>query len=340
MQIFKNHSLKTLNTFGFDVSADTYIRIEHEQDLTELKDRGLLKAGQFLVLGGGSNVLLQGDIKRPLLHMCITGIEVMHEDSEHCYVRIGAGENWHGLVEWALDHQLGGIENLSLIPGTVGAAPMQNIGAYGRELVEVFDQLEAYHIESGEIHSFDREQCEFGYRESVFKHKLKDRYIITRVWLRLNKIHSFSVSYGDVKKVLDEQYQGELNIRNISEAVCQIRRSKLPDPAEIGNSGSFFKNPVIPASQYEALKLRYPDIPGYPAGNNEVKVPAGWLIDHAGWKGKRIGQVGVHDKQALVLVHFGGGQGREVWQLARLIQDDIKAKYGITLQPEVNVIEG
>ncbi len=337
-EIKKNYSLKNFNTFGLDVTAKSFVEVHSIEDLKSLKSNGLLNKDEILILGGGSNVLFTKDPEELIIHIDIQGIEILREDNATVTVKVGAGVSWHSFVMWSIENNLSGIENLSLIPGTCGAAPMQNIGAYGAELVQVFDHLEAFHIGSSEIHRFDASDCEFGYRESVFKHRYKRDYIICSVCFQLKKQHSFNISYGDIQQVIDEQFEGKITLRNVSDAVIFIRQSKLPDPAKIGNSGSFFKNPIISEIQFIKLKEKYPNLPSYPAREALVKVPAGWLIDQAGWKGYRRGEIGVHAKQALVLVNYGGGSGKDILQLAQDIQNDIAQKFGISLQTEVNIL--
>lgn len=265
-------------------------------------------------------------------------MEVVKETEENIWIKAGAGVVWHDLVMHCVNQNYAGIENLSLIPGTVGAAPMQNIGAYGIEIKEVFEELEALEIETGEIRTFDKATCNFGYRESIFKHEAKGKYIILNVTFKLSKNPTFHLEYGAIRDTLAEMGVLELGIRAISDAVIHIRQSKLPNPAEIGNAGSFFKNPEIPNTQFEALKAQFPTIPSYPVNETTTKVPAGWLIEQAGWKGQRFGNVGVHAKQALVLVNYGGGKGEEIKDLSQKIQASVKEKFGIQLSAEVNFI--
>ena len=306
------------------------------QDLEELK-----LAVQYLqdplILGGGSNVLPIGDIKRNVLRVELKGVEIEEENGRDPLIHVGAGENWHQLVLWALDRNLGGIENLSLIPGTIGAAPMQNIGAYGVELESVFHSLDAVRIGSGEMVRFKKEACKFGYRDSIFKHEVNGQYVITGVTLRLTREHHINTSYGAVQETLSKNGIVNPTIRDVSNAVIHIRQSKLPDPAEIGNAGSFFKNPIIPLAHFETLKVKFPNLPGYPAGKEVIKIPAGWLIEQAGWKGKHIGNAGSYEKQALVLVNLGGATGEEIWNMATEIIKSVEEKFQIKLNPEVNV---
>ncbi len=337
-EIKKNYSLRNFNTFGLDAIAKRFVVVHSTEDLTSLKAGGNLERDEILVLGGGSNVLFTKDPQQLVVHIDIQGIALLREDTSTALVKVGAGVSWHSFVLWSIENGLSGIENLSLIPGTCGAAPMQNIGAYGTEIAQVFEYLEAYHIESGELHQFEESDCEFGYRESIFKQRYQGQYIICSITFLLKKQHSFNILYGDIQKVIDEQFYGKISLKNISDAVISIRQNKLPDPAKIGNSGSFFKNPIIAESQFLELKAKFPLLPSYPAGDGWVKVPAGWLIDHAGWKGHKRGAIGVHDKQALVLVNYGGGLGADILQLAQDIKDDIAQKFRISLQNEVNII--
>lgn len=336
MQIQENVSLLPYNTFGFDVKARYFTSITSAPQLQELLLDPNRQTEQKWVLGGGSNILLTQDVDALVMRIEIAGIEVVSEDENELLIKVGAGEKWHEFVLYCVEKGYAGIENLSLIPGTVGAAPMQNIGAYGVEIKDVFHELEAVEIKSGEIRIFDREACRFGYRESVFKRELKDQYIITSVTFRLRKQPEFHISYGDIKKTLEEMNVSELSIKAVSDAVIRIRQSKLPDPAQIGNAGSFFKNPEIPKGQFEELKEKYPALPGYVINEDTMKVPAGWLIEQAGWKGYREGNVGVHARQALVLVHYGGGSGEEVKVLSGKVQASVEATYGIRLTAEVN----
>jgi UDP-N-acetylmuramate dehydrogenase len=337
MKIQENISLKPFNTFGIDQKATFFLQARSIEDLKNgiswAKERKL----EVLILGGGSNILLTKDFFGLVIKVELLGIQVISENEEEALVEVGAGEVWHDWVLYAISQGWGGIENLSLIPGTVGASPMQNIGAYGVEIKEVFENLKALHRETFIIHSFDAESCRFGYRESVFKHELKDQFIITSVTFRLEKKPKFHVEYGAVKETLIANGIETLDIKAISDAVIQIRQSKLPDPKEIGNAGSFFKNPTIPLAQFEELKKEFPEIPGY-VNDEGIKVPAGWLIEHSGWKGRRIGEVGVHAKQALVLVNYGDGKGEEIKSLSKKIQSSVKEKFGILLSPEVNFI--
>lgn len=338
LTIQSNVSLKSYNTFGIDVTTRYLVEVDNDQDIQTLFQLPDIQTLPKLILGGGSNLLLTQDFNGLVIKINIKGIETVKEDQDHVWLRVGAGENWHEFVMYCVERGLGGIENLSLIPGTIGAAPMQNIGAYGVEIKDTFDRLEAVDISTGIKRIFTNADCHFGYRDSVFKNEVKGQYIISNVQFRLDKNPVFHVSYGDIQKTLEQMGVKELTIKAISEAVIKIRRSKLPDPAEIGNAGSFFKNPEIPASRYEILKSEYPEIPGYIINEETVKVPAGWLIEQCGWKGKRFGNIGVHTRQALVLVNYGGGKGLEIKQLAEKIQTSVAERFGIHLHTEVNFV--
>lgn len=290
-----------------------------------------------LILGGGSNILLTQDQDALVIKIELEGIEVIKEDEETYHVAVGAGVNWHQFVMTSIANNWAGVENLSLIPGTVGASPMQNIGAYGVEIKDVFHSLKALNKETLDLEEFDAAQCQFGYRESVFKHDLKGKYVICSVVFCLRKKPDFHTEYGAIQETLEASGVNELSLKAISEAVIQIRQSKLPDPKEIGNAGSFFKNPTITTEQFEVLKNHYPAIPGFP--NEEgIKVPAAWLIEQCGWKGQRFGEIGVHSKQPLVLVNYGDGDGNEIKKLAEKIQQSVAEKFDISIHPEVNFL--
>jgi UDP-N-acetylmuramate dehydrogenase len=331
-------SLKQYNTFALDVNADFFTVINSTEELKDILQYPDYKHLNKLYLGGGSNVLLTQNFSGMVILNRIKGIEVVDEDEKYVWVKSGAGENWHELVMYCVANEYAGMENLSLIPGTVGAAPMQNIGAYGVEIKDTFESLEALNLATLEVETFDTVACKFGYRESIFKHEKKGKYVIVNVTFRLDKTPTFRVEYGAIRDTLKEANVTELSIKAISDAVVQIRQSKLPNPAEIGNAGSFFKNPEIPKAQFAELKKLYPTMPSYPINDDTVKVPAGWLIEQAGWKGKRFGEIGVHIKQALVLVNYGGGKGSDIKALAFDIQDSVNQKFGIKLTPEVNFI--
>lgn len=341
MNIKKNISLKPYNTFGIDATAQHFVAIDSLADLQKLLSQAHIQPHQLHILGGGSNVLLTHNLSGYVLHNRLHGIQLMDEDHTHAYLSVASGENWHSMVQYTIERNWGGLENLSLIPGSVGAAPMQNIGAYGAELKDSFEYLEALHLSSGEIHLFTAADCAFGYRESVFKNHLKGQYFIINVVFRLQKNpQSFQLSYGALQQTLtDTNYmnEGKLNLRAVSKAVCHIRQSKLPDPAVLGNSGSFFKNPEVTTAQFERLSAQYPTMPHYPQASGTVKLAAAWLIEQCGYKGKRIGDAGTHQQHALVLVNYGAAQGSEIWHLATQIQAAVAQQFGVTLHAEVNV---
>jgi len=332
--ITENVSLKDYNTFGIDVKARWLSSFDSQDALPEMLEA---RPGPLLILGGGSNILLTRDFDGLVLRNGIKGIGVVREDAQYVYVRVGAGENWHGFVQYALQRGWAGVENLSLIPGNVGAAPMQNIGAYGVELKEVFYELSAYHLEEKKVYTFSLNDCEFGYRESVFKRRYKGQFVILDVTFRLYKVPRLHTEYGAIREELEKMGVGKLTIQAVAEAVVRIRRSKLPDPAEIGNAGSFFKNPTVTALKFEELRGAFPDIVGYP-GPSGVKLAAGWLIEQCGWKGYRKGDAGCHDRQALVLVNYGHAGGREIYDLSEEILQSVKVKFGVELEREVNII--
>ncbi len=329
-------SLKPYNTFGIDVNAKRFAQFS---SIAELRDvLAELKGDQLLVIGGGSNLLLTKDFDGLVVRNQIKGIEVIKETDEHVWVRAGAGEVWHDFVVKCIQMGYGGVENLSLIPGNVGASPMQNIGAYGVEIKDVFDSLEAYHLKTGKLETFDADACDFGYRESVFKRSLKGEYIICSVTYRLDKNPTINTSYGAIKQELQALKVSNPTIKDVSQAVINIRSRKLPNPEVIGNAGSFFKNPVVDKDLFEEIKSDFEEVPNYPAPDNKVKLAAGWLIEKAGWKGKHIGNYGVHKNQALVLVNYGGASGSEIYDLSESIINDVEAKFGIRLEREVNII--
>ncbi len=329
-------ALKPFNTFSIQAYAHWFCTFSSVDELRDALSK--INGRPFLILGGGSNILLTRDFEGVVLKNELRGINIIDEDEEHVFVEVAAGENWHEFVLFCIDKGWAGVENLSLIPGTVGAAPMQNIGAYGVEIKHVFDHLKAVEISSGKIDTFNNEACQFGYRESVFKKSLKGKYIITSVTFKLNKTPEFNTSYGAIQETLIQMGVKTPSIKAISDAVIHIRQSKLPDPKEIGNAGSFFKNPEVDKIDFEGLKSEFPGIPGYQLPNNRVKVPAAWLIEQAGWKGKTFGEIGVHKKQPLVLVNYGNGNGESIKKLAFDIQESVRRKFGIELTPEVNII--
>ena len=338
MNIIENYPLLKLNTFGVDVKAKYFVSINTINELIEVTKTNVFKDLQLLILGGGSNILFTKDFDGLVILNNIKGKEIIDQNQKSIFLKIGAGENWHELVMYCVDNGWGGIENLSLIPGNTGTAPMQNIGAYGVEIKETFVELEALEISSGKIVKFNNSDCEFGYRESVFKNKMKNQYIILNITLELKKNPVININYGDVKAILETQNIKNPAIKEVSNAIISIRQSKLPDPKKIGNSGSFFKNPIVSLNQLELIKKKYPNVVNYEINENEFKIAAGWLIERAGWKGKKFNNYGVHEKQALVLVNYGLANGMEIFDLSEKIILDIKDKFGITLEREVNII--
>lgn len=334
MKIEKNISLKPYNTFGIDVKAKSFTNFETIEELQE----GLSFETNRIILGGGSNILFTKDFDGLVLKNELKGIEVVKETDEHVYVKASAGENWHQFVMHCVGNNYAGLENLSLIPGNCGASPMQNIGAYGVEIKDVFHELEALHIDERSVETFSASACEFGYRESVFKRKYKDQFVILNVTYRLNKIPVFNTSYGAIEQELQNMGVKEPSIQAISQAVINIRSSKLPDPKQIGNAGSFFKNPTLPKTELERLQTVDPSIPFYNVGDTHIKIPAGWLIENLGWKGVRKGDAGCHAKQALVLVNYGNASGKEIYDLSSEILASVKEKFDIDLEREVNII--
>ena len=341
VEIQKNISLKQYNSFDINATAAAFSTFNDVEELSELLEYDI-QLGKYssppLILGGGSNILFTKDYDGLVLKNNIPGIDKIKEDDEHVYIKAGAGVNWHQLVLYALTQNLGGMENLSLIPGNTGASPMQNIGAYGVEIKDIFYELEAFNLEAKTIATFNVEQCEFGYRESVFKRKYRNQFVIMNVSFRLNKKPRFNISYGAIEQELEAMGVKELSIQSISQAVINIRRSKLPDPAVIGNAGSFFKNPEVDKSIFESLKERFPAIVGYELTNGKVKLAAGWLIEQAGWKGYRKGDAGCHAKQALVLVNYGNAKGDEIFALSQKIIASVKEKFDVQLEREVNIV--
>ncbi|PKA82257.1 UDP-N-acetylmuramate dehydrogenase [Ulvibacter sp. MAR_2010_11] len=336
MQIEHNKSLKLFNTFGIDCKADLFAEIQTVPELKEALAEA--KNKPLFILGGGSNMLLTKDVHAFVLYINLKGISVVSEDDDFITMQVMAGENWHEFVQYCIEHDYGGVENLSLIPGNVGTAPIQNIGAYGVELKDVFKSCTAVAIETQQERTFSKEECKFDYRNSIFKSEIKGKYIITSVTFTLSKWkHILHTSYGAIKDHLAAKHIDIPTIKDISEAVIAIRQSKLPDPKELGNSGSFFKNPVVDGETFKSFRLQYPDAPFYEVSATEFKIPAAWLIEQAGFKGQRFGDAGVHKNQALVLVNHGDATGNEIWELAIKIQKAVKEKFGIYIEPEVNV---
>ncbi|MBS9774332.1 MAG: UDP-N-acetylmuramate dehydrogenase [Tenacibaculum sp.] len=335
MKIQENISLKNYNTFGINVKAKRFITIESVYELQKLVET----EKDLFLLGGGSNMLLTSDINKLVVHLNIKGISIDSEDENNVFITVNAGEVWHEFVLWAISKNYGGIENLSLIPGNVGTCPIQNIGAYGVEVKDVIHKVEAIEIETGKLVSFLNNECNFGYRNSIFKNEVKGKYVITSVVFKLTKKeHNLNISYGAIKDKLALKNIQNPTLKDVSDAVISIREEKLPNPKEIGNSGSFFKNPIISKKQFNDLKEKFPNIPSYVVSENEIKIPAGWLIEQSGFKGKRFGNYGVHEKQALVLVNYGNANGQDIYELAKKIQTTIKENFSIDLEIEVNII--
>lgn len=337
MEILTHYSLKKYNTFGIEAKARKFVAIHN---LSELK---LVLAENTsekkFILGGGSNMLLTKDIDALVIHVALKGKKIIQEDEDFVWVECQAGENWHEFVLWTIENNFGGLENMSLIPGNVGTTPVQNIGAYGSEIKDHFISCEAIKIENQEIKQFTHSDCQFGYRESIFKNQVKDQYIITSVIFKLTKRnHKITISYGDIASELAKNNISNPSLKDVSNAVIQIRQSKLPDPKVLGNSGSFFKNPILLKSDFKKIHEQFPEMKFYDVSDTEVKVPAGWLIEHAGFKGKRFGDAGIHKNQALVLVNYGNATGQEILDVSKIIQDTIFKTYGIHIEAEVNVI--
>jgi UDP-N-acetylmuramate dehydrogenase len=335
MNIQNHFSLKNYNTFGIEAFAQAFTAVTSVNELKEV----LENQKDIFVLGGGSNMLLTQDIHKLVVHVALKGIEIVDENEDFVWVKANAGENWHEFVLWCIKHNFGGLENLSLIPGNVGTTPIQNIGAYGKEIKDSLFTCEAVAIETLENRTFTNEECRFGYRESIFKNELKDQYIITAVTFKLTKNnHVLNTSYGAIDAELEKMNISNPTIKDVSDAVIAIRSSKLPNPKELGNSGSFFKNPIIAKEQYEKAVVHFPDMPHYKVSETEVKVPAGWLIEQAGFKGKRFGYAGIHKNQALVLVNYGNATGQEILEVSKNIQQTILEQFGIAIEAEVNII--
>lgn len=336
MPMQENISLQPYNTFGIAATARRFAIFRDIDELEELLAKG--SSLPVLVLGGGSNILLTKDFDGLVLKNEITGITLLHEDADYIYVKGGAGENWHSFVLHCISRSWAGIENLSLIPGNIGASPMQNIGAYGVEIDDVFWDLEAYHIKDKKVVTFTQSDCEFGYRDSVFKKKYKNQFVILSVTYRLRKHPRYNISYGAIEQELESMGIKELSIKAISDAVINIRSSKLPDPKQIANAGSFFKNPEVSVTKYEELRSAFPGIIGYALPNGNMKLAAGWMIEKSGWKGFRRGDAGCHEKQALVLVNYGNATGNDIYELSEDILQSVKKDFGVTLEREVNIL--
>ena len=334
LSLEKNVSLQALNSFGIAATAQYLLRIAHAEQLSQLKEDASLAVMPRLLLGGGSNVILSDSVNALVVQIALLGKRIVSEDELHVYVCAGAGEKWHEFVLWTLQQGLGGLENLSLIPGTVGAAPIQNIGAYGVEMQDYFDHLTAFDFLTGDTVTLDKAACQFAYRDSIFKRTYKDRMAILSVTFALPKAWQARLNYGDVAQLLATRNITQPNPKDVSDAIVAIRQSKLPDPALIGNAGSFFKNPIVSAELRDRLVASYPSMVSYVQADGHYKLAAGWLIEQCGWKGKSLGNVGVYHKQALVLVNLGGATGSEVRQLAQQIQADVQAKFGVKLEVE------
>ncbi|HTG56633.1 MAG TPA: UDP-N-acetylmuramate dehydrogenase [Niabella sp.] len=338
IQIQDNKSLKPFNTFGMNVQARYLVMASDSEEVRASLQWAARQGLPSFILGGGSNILFTKDVDGLVIQNSIKGIEKVHEDEDHVHLKVGGGEVWHQFVLYCLDHNYAGVENLALIPGLAGASPMQNIGAYGVEIKEVFHELTAIHRATLEEIHFSNKDCEFGYRESVFKHRYKDQFIITDVTYKLSKKSTFKVEYGAIKQELEKAGVHDLSIQAIADAVIAIRSSKLPDPKEIGNAGSFFKNPSVSKEQFERLKSKFPEIVAYENADHTMKLAAGWLIEQAGFKGFRKGDAGVHARQALVLVNYGNASGAEILDTCRLVQDTVYERFGVELSPEVNIV--
>lgn len=337
MKLHTNFSLKKYNTFGIEAKAKQFISVHSVAELqTVLAENPTEKK---FILGGGSNMLLTQDIEALVIHIDLKGKKIIDENDDFVWVESQAGENWHEFVLWTIDQNLGGLENMSLIPGNVGTTPVQNIGAYGAEIKDHFVSCQAMAIANQELKNFNTAECHFGYRESIFKNEVKDQYIITSVVFKLTKRnHKINTSYGDILGELEKNNIQNPRLKEVSNAVIAIRQSKLPDPKELGNSGSFFKNPIIPKTDFEKIHQQFPDMKYFEISESEVKVPAGWLIEQAGFKGKRFGDAGIHKNQALVLVNYGNATGQEILAVSKNIQETVYATFGIHIEAEVNVI--
>ncbi len=340
LEIKTDYSLKSLNTFGLDVKTTCYINVPTTEDALDILKSKTKKSYKkpLLVLGGGSNLLFQNDFTGTVIHPTMQGIEVSGETKEDVYLRAGAGVSWDDFVAYCVENGWGGVENLSHIPGNVGASPVQNIGAYGVEAKDSIISVRGIYLDRHETFTFDNPSCCFGYRNSIFKHELKGKVLITHVSFRLSKKPAFITHYGNVHDELISSFGGEVNLVNIRKAIISIRQQKLPEPEVLGSAGSFFKNPTVPKAKADFLKKEFPNIPCYPTTNGEVKLAAGWLIEQCGWKGKRVGNVGVYPQQALVLVNYGDAKGSEIVELSKEIQQSVKQKFAVTLEPEVNII--
>ncbi len=338
MDIFQNFSLQHFNTFGLSARAQRFATMHSMEDIFEYLALNPHSTEPVLVLGGGSNILFTQDFSGTMLKIAIPGIHIVKEDPHYFWVKVGAGVSWHDLVKSCIKANMGGLENLSLIPGTVGAAPVQNIGAYGVELKDTFEALEAIELSTAKKHYFRNHECRFGYRDSIFKNELRDKFIITNVVFRLRKSPLLQTSYGSVQDELAKKGIVTASIRDVSDAIIRIRKSKLPDPAEVGNAGSFFKNPVISKALFNILKKSFPLITNFPQEDGTVKLAAAWLIDECGLKGFSIGGAAVHDKQPLVIVNRHRATGNEILQVARVVQQKVMEKFAVELETEVRIL--
>ena len=336
MDIKKNHSLKNYNSFGIEVKSRYFCQIKNNEQIQALLEWYDNTDIPLLLLGGGSNILFKQDYQGMTAVIASKGIDIIEEDEKYTYIKVAAGENWHQFVRWCVENNYAGLENLSLIPGTVGAAPMQNIGAYGVELADHLYQLEAIELCSGKIKNFTQQQCRFAYRDSFFKSIAFGQYLIQSIIIRSPKKPQWKIDYAGIKDALKGQ---EINAKNISNSIIALRQSKLPDPAIIGNAGSFFKNPLLNKKKYQALKQQHPTLPSYPQANGLIKTSAAWLIDQCGWKGKRKGNAGVYQKHALVLINYGNATGQEIIELANDIIKSVEDKFGIKLEAEPRIIK-
>lgn len=337
MVVQRNFPLKNHNTFGLDVRASAFVQVRSLEELRAAVELARSSYPKFAVLGGGSNVLFTEDFDGLVIQVGLRGIRLVGEDEGSVWMEAAAGENWAELVQLCVERNWGGLENLSLIPGTVGGAPVQNLGAYGAELKDVLHCVQGLDLQSGSVRTLSRDECAFGYRTSIFKEELCQKFVVTSIVLQLSKEPEVRTQYGGLAKELGRLPSRGISVRDVAEAVCRLRRSKLPDPQVLGNAGSFFRNPQIPETDFQLLRDRYPTMPGFPAGPGRVRVAAGWLIEQCGWKGRRIGNAGVYEKHALVIVNLGGATGREILSLAEEVRGSVQERFGIRLEPEVRI---
>jgi len=338
MKIYSNYSLKKHNTFGLDISCKYYVEIKKDYEIQQLLSEVQYKEVPKLIIGSGSNILFTQDFKGLVINQISNKIFISSEDENHAFVSAEAGVIWHDLVRFCINNNFGGIENLSLIPGKVGAAPIQNIGAYGQELKDVFYSLSGIYIDDLKALNFNYTECDFGYRDSIFKRELKNKFIITQVTLRLDNTPKLNTKYDSIEEELSKLKKNNFTIKDVSDIICKIRMSKLPDPDKLGNAGSFFKNPEISIKKYDSIKSKFGTIPGHKISEQIIKVPAAWLIEKCGFKGKRFGKVGVHERQALVIVNYGNGKPEEIIELKNKIKEEVQLLFEIELHEEVNII--